>query len=130
MRQFGIEQLIPPLHPNFSDELHNIHHEPRSQITWDVKHTDYVELWMARMQSIVSHDKLWDVRTSHNYMAWFNREGMRTVWWRSSTAANIHNHPPSASGSRLHLSFSMNSETVQQTVNYYLPFYFVSSFMI
>jgi Plant mobile domain len=62
MRKFGIEQLIPLPHQNFSDELHNIHHEPRSQIMWDVKHTDYVELWTARMQSIVSHDELWDVR--------------------------------------------------------------------
>jgi light-regulated signal transduction histidine kinase (bacteriophytochrome) len=82
------------------------------------------------MQSIMSRDELWDVRTWHNYMAWFNREGMRTVWWRGSTTANIHNRPPSPFGSRLHLSFSMNSEIVQQMINYYLPFYFVSSFMI
>jgi hypothetical protein len=47
-------------------------------------------------------------------MAWFNREGMRTVWWCGSTAANIHNRPPSPPGSRLHLTFSMNSEIVQQ----------------
>jgi hypothetical protein len=61
-------------------------------------------------------------------MAWFNREGMRTVWWCGSTAANIHNRPPSPPGSRLHLSFSMNSEIVQQTVNYFLSFLFSINF--
>jgi hypothetical protein len=61
-------------------------------------------------------------------MAWFNREVMQTVWWRGSTAANIHNHPPTPSGSKLHLSFSMNSETMQQTIKYYLPFLFCIKF--
>ncbi|KAJ1686186.1 hypothetical protein LUZ63_017576 [Rhynchospora breviuscula] len=117
MRQFGMHQIIPPPLLPCSDNLHAIKHKPLSNIDWLKLHKPYLDLWASRAQHIMPIDGPYDSNKAKQYLAWFNREGMRTVFWRASTGREInYPQPVPISGDPLNQRFVVHGERVQQTI--------------
>ena len=90
LRQLGYSQTIP-LPPRFHDELHDIKHEPNSNSDWGVVHEEYVNMWMVRHTHVITPpEENWNEFMHATYMAWYNEQGMRTVFYMSSTVAGVY----------------------------------------
>ena len=124
MRQFGRYQMVPPpfrLHP----PLHCVRHEPNTNHNWRRVHAFHIKRWQQRRFRIVPHAQAFDPAGWDAYMAWFNREGMRTIWRRPSTASGMLDPaPPPPTGNPINQSFVMAGERVQQTVSFQLFYRF------
>ena len=77
MRQFGLRQTIPVTFDT-SRALHGMERRGRASQDWLVFHRDYIQLWVARRQSIVMGDIV-DLPMQHSdpYMLWYRDI---TVW--------------------------------------------------
>ncbi|KAJ3684742.1 hypothetical protein LUZ61_013906 [Rhynchospora tenuis] len=83
MRQFKKNQIVPPPLLPVSDAMHGIRHSSLSNDDWEEVHADSIATWDARTQHIVVNDDPFDNKRWNQYMAWFNKHGMRTVFWRA-----------------------------------------------
>jgi hypothetical protein len=73
-------------------------------------------MWANRLENIIAFGQGFMHAPWEHYLAWFNREGMRTVYWRGSTAQNACN-PLGPQGYEIERTFNMQGEVVQRTVN-------------
>jgi hypothetical protein len=124
-RQFGYRQEVPPpVLPPAVDRLHEVGHEKKTDgRDWVRYHAQYLAMWENRHQRCVEYQQGFTQDRWQHYMAWFNREGMRTVYWRGATAYNINYPPNFIQAPRehgMHRPFTMRAEVVQRTVIYQL----------
>ena len=117
MRQFSRFQMVPPpMVPQA--RVHHFRHEPNTHNDWKEVHKKYIRQWRHKRHNLVPHDMPFDITRWNEYMAWFNRDGMRTVWRRPSTATGMCNPAPAIQlGYPLNQTFVMQGERVQQTVS-------------
>lgn len=55
--------------------------------------------WDGRAEHIVPHTNSYDLISRHIYLAWYHREGMPSVWYRTNIAENLYNHQDPPTGS-------------------------------
>lgn len=117
-RQHGYRQEVPPpILPPLSDRLHDLVHDKKSEGTdWVTKHADYLAMWENREERCAEFQIGFTEGPWDHYLAWFNREGMRTVYWRGSTAQGLHTRLPSQPIHSAARTFEMRVEVVQRQV--------------
>lgn len=103
-----------------SDLLHRHRHNRKTEDRdWVRYHSDYLEMWENRLERTVRFQIGFIEENWPRYMAWFNHEGMRTVYWRGTTAENV-NYPVDLNAPRpepgMHKPFTMRAEVVQRQV--------------
>jgi hypothetical protein len=75
----------------------------------------YIETWANRLENTVTFGQGFMYAPWEHYLAWFNHEGMCTVYWRGSTARNAYN-PLAPQGHGIQRTFTMQGEVVQQMI--------------
>ncbi|KAJ3700723.1 hypothetical protein LUZ61_004428 [Rhynchospora tenuis] len=117
MRQFHKLQTVPPPLLTVEDNFHEIKHSGLSNDDWELVHAESIETWAARTQHIVVNDDAFDEDRWPQYMAWFNKHGMRTVFWRASTALNINEPQPLANVvNQIDRTYNPHGQRVQQNI--------------
>lgn len=127
-RQLSFQvQVPPPLPPPDCKRLHKVCHNKKSEgRDWEIYHEGYIQTWGNRLANTIDMGNGFMNGPWDHYLAWFNREGMRTVYWRGTTARNAFN-PIAHQGRGVERTFNMQGEVVQRTVNS-LPFSFNLNF--
>ncbi|KAJ3684672.1 hypothetical protein LUZ61_013836 [Rhynchospora tenuis] len=117
MRLLKKRQAIPPPLLSCPDILHESENIPFKRVNWMTTHAEWLTIWNARRQHVVRNNEAFSNADLRRYMAWFNANGMRTVFWQSSTVEQINMPQPAVVGTDpLERRFVPRGERVQQNV--------------